>query len=294
MTAAAGQAYRDGYFTSQDGLRLHYRDYGDPAAGTVAVLCLAGLTRNSRDFDALARHLAPRRRVLALDYRGRGLSASDPDPGNYRPETLMSDIGDLLTLSNCHHVVVVGTSLGGVLAMGMGAARPMALAGVVLNDVGPEIDTQGLDRIRAYVGREAVPESIEAGARQLAEMVGPAYPDFTEQDWLAEARARYRPDAAGKPGLEYDPSIARPLADGAHNKLDLWRYFRSLARVPVLAIRGDLSDILSEATLDRMAREKPDLRRLTVPNRGHVPLLSEAACLSAIDAFLAEVDPSNA
>lgn len=286
-------AYRDGYFTSQDDLRLHYRDYGDVASEAVPVLCLAGLTRNSRDFNALACHLAARRRVLALDYRGRGLSAFDPDPGNYRPETLIGDIGDLLTIANCHRIVVIGTSLGGVLAMGMGAARPSALAGVVLNDIGPEIDIQGLDRIRSYVGQEAVPESIEAGARQLAQMMGRAYPDFTEDDWLAEARARYRPDASGRLALEYDPNIAKPLAAGAAAAPDFWPLFGTLAQVPVLVIRGALSDILSEATLERMRREKPDLQCVTVPNRGHVPLLSEPVCLTEIQTFLAALDPAD-
>jgi len=293
MSTTGASTYRDRYFTSQDNLGLHYRDYGEPSGEAVTVLCLAGLTRNSRDFHALAGFLAAKRRVLALDYRGRGQSAFDPDPRNYRPETLIGDIGDLLTVTNCHRVVVVGTSLGGVLAMGMGAARPTALAGVVLNDVGPEIDVQGLDRIRGYVGQEAVPESIEAGARQLATMMGRAYPDFTENDWLTEARARYRPDASGRLGLEYDPNIAKPLGTGANKALDLWPYFMALARTPALAIRGALSDILSERTLQRMAGEKPDLRHLTVPNRGHVPLLSEPVCLEAIETFLDAVDAAD-
>lgn len=293
MTTAIGSGHRDGYFTAQDGLKLYYRDYGNPVSEAVNVLCLAGLTRNSRDFDALARHLAAERRVLALDYRGRGLSAFDPDPDNYRPETLIRDICDLLTLANCHRVAVIGTSLGGVLAMGLGAVRPAVLAGVVLNDVGPEIDAQGLDRIRGYVGQEAVPESVEDGARQLAQMLGHAYPDFTESDWLTEARSRYRADVTGRPGLEYDPKIATPLATGDGTPPDLWRLFRTLTHVPVLAIRGALSDILSEATLERMAREKPDLSSLTVANRGHVPLLSEPECLTAIETFLAAIDAAN-
>jgi pimeloyl-ACP methyl ester carboxylesterase len=283
-------AWRDGYYSAQDGLKLHYRDYGDPLAGGTPVLCLAGLTRNARDFDGLARHLMAKRRVLVPDYRGRGGSAFDPKPEHYGPETALGDLLHLLTLAGCHRAAVVGTSFGGILAMALAAARPAALAGVVLNDVGPEVAYAGLDRIRGYVGSEAIPPDHAAGAAQLAEMMGSAYPDFTPDDWLAEARARYPADGQGRLGLEYDPAIAKPLAAGVRKPRDLWPLYGALAKLPVLAIRGALSDILDEATFERMAAEKPDLERLVVPDRGHVPLLTEPPCLAAIDAFLERID----
>jgi len=282
--------WHDRYYSAQDGLKLHFRDYGDALSPATPVLCLAGLTRNARDFHKLALRLSVERRVLAPDYRGRGGSAFDPDARNYRPETVLGDILHLLTLSGCHRAVVVGTSFGGVLAMAMAAACPTVLAGVVLNDVGPEISNEGMDRIRQYVGAEVIPPDHEAGARQLAEMMGAAYPDFSHDDWLAEARARYPVMPDGSLGLEYDPAIAGPLADAGGRPVDLWALFGALARVPVLVIRGALSDILSEATFGRMAEAKPDLEGLTVEGRGHVPLLTEPSCATAIEAFLERID----
>ncbi len=293
MNLSGTSTYRDGFYTSQDNLRLYYRDYGDVCAEGVSVLCLAGMTRNSRDFDDLASILSRKRRVLALDYRGRGRSEYDADPNNYLPQTYVNDVGHLLTATNCHKVVVIGTSLGGVIAMALGAARPTALAGVVLNDVGPDIDAEGLDRIRGYIGRESVPSDLEAGARQLKVMMGAAYPEFTEADWLAEAKARYNAKSDGSLALEYDPNIAKPFAALAGGSVDLWPLFRSLKAVQMLAIRGATSDILSLDCFNRMRAEKADLIPLTVPNRGHVPLLSEPICTDAIERFLEDIDHAH-
>lgn len=287
---AGACGYRDGQLRAQDDLCLYYRDYGDIEAEAVPVLCLAGLTRSSRDFHELALRLSAKRRVLALDYRGRGRSDYDPDPVNYQPATYLDDIGHLLTATGSHRVVVIGTSLGGALAMGLAAARPTALVGVVLNDVGPEIATEGMDRIRAFVGREGSPPDLETAARQLEVMLDSAYPDFTDDDWLEEARLRYRRDGEGRLQVDYDPNIMQPLGTEGDAPIDLWPFFRALARIPVLAIRGELSDILEQATFDRMAEEKPNLIRITVPNRGHVPTLNEPACIPAIENFLEDID----
>jgi pimeloyl-ACP methyl ester carboxylesterase len=294
VSEANGEGYLDGRLRSQDDLSLYYRDYGDAGGGHVPVLCLAGLTRNSDDFHKLALRLSAKRRVLALDLRGRARSDRDPVPANYEPRTYLNDIAHLLAATNTHRVVVIGTSLGGVLAMAMTAVRPTALAGVVLNDVGPEIAVEGLDRIRTYVGREGSPADYDSAARQLKGMMGRAYPEFTDDDWLAEARARYRPDGQGRLRANYDPKIMQPMATKGSGPIDLWPYYRALARVPALAIRGDLSDILDPATFERMAEVKPDLVRLTVPNRGHVPLLTEPVCGPAIESFLENIDDARA
>jgi pimeloyl-ACP methyl ester carboxylesterase len=283
---------RDRYLTAQDGLRLFYRDWGDPLAPGVPVLCLAGLVRNSRDFEELAAHLAPRRRVLALDLRGRGRSAYDPRPLNYAPPTYVMDIMALLTAANLHKVVVVGTSLGGLLSMALALARPAGLAGVVLNDIGPEIDPRGVARIRGYVGKQAAPKTLPEAAQLMQQNYAAAFPDFTPTDWSREAERTYRKLENGELALDYDPAISRSIANGPG--IDLWRLYRGLAEVPVLAFRGALSDLLSEATFEQMAERHPALVRVTVPNRGHTPQLTEPICLAAIDAFLAGIDAAHA
>ena len=277
------------HLTSQDGLKLFYRDYGDPLlSDAVPVLCLAGLVRNSGDFHELALHLAHRRRVLALDLRGRGKSDYDPIPANYRPPTYAMDIAALLTVANVHKVAVIGTSLGGLLAMALALFRPTALAGVVLNDIGPEIDPKGVARIRGYVGKTPAPQNMAEAEQQLARNYGVAFPDFTAADWRDMAAGTYKVQADGTLALMYDPSISRSIANGP--EMDLWRLYGALADVPVLAIRGGLSDLLSAETFDRMAAAKPDLQRLTVPNRGHTPTLNEPVCRDAIDGFLERLD----
>ena len=279
-------AYREGRFTSQDGLSLYYRDWGDPLSARLPVLCLAGLTRNADDFDALARRLAPTRRVVALDYRGRGRSEHDPDWHRYVPPWYLIDIGHLLTVANLHRVVVVGTSLGGLLAMALGALRPTVLAGVVLNDVGPDLHPEGLARIAGYVGTVPDLPDLAAAARHLQALFGAAYPEWDEAQWLAEAARVFPVGADGRLGLDYDPAIGRALAVRANAPPDLWPLFRSLRHLPVLAIRGALSDLLSAATFRRMAEAHPGLEAVTVPARGHVPLLDEDVCIPAIDRLL--------
>ncbi|MEQ9641722.1 MAG: alpha/beta hydrolase [Alphaproteobacteria bacterium] len=282
---------RDRYITAQDGLRLFYREWGDPLLPATPVLCLAGLVRTSDDFTELAEHLAQKRRVLALDLRGRGRSDYDPDPDNYAPPTYVMDIGALLTAANIHKVAVIGTSLGGLLAMALALTRPASLAGVVLNDIGPEIDQRGVERIRGYVGKTPPPQTMDQARQQLATNYGVAFPDFGEDDWRAMAASTYEAKPDGTLSLRYDPAISKSIANGP--EMDLWKLFGALANVPVLSIRGGLSDLLSEATVERMAKEKPDLERLTVPNRGHTPTLNEPICRTAIDAFLDRLDGAH-
>ncbi|MDA1099039.1 MAG: alpha/beta hydrolase [Proteobacteria bacterium] len=278
--------YQEYRYRAQDDLQLYYRDYGDAGASGTPVLCLPGLTRNSIDFHELALHLCPHRRVLCPDLRGRGKSAHDPKHGNYAPPVYLSDIGHLLALTGCHRVIVIGTSLGGLLAMAMGAARPTALAGVILNDIGPELDPSGVARIGGYAGKALAAMDLEQAAAHLQTLFGAAYPDFEIAQWRDEARRGYRQREDGLLVQDYDPAIAEAVSNQGDSPVDFWPYFKSLAHVPVLAIRGALSDILSAETFARMAQEKPDLSQLSLPNRGHVPQLTEPACLAAIDEFL--------
>ncbi|MCU0760032.1 MAG: alpha/beta hydrolase [Steroidobacteraceae bacterium] len=278
------------FVTLRDGLKMYCREYGAAHRAGPAVLCLPGLTRNSRDFESLARGLSDRWRVLTPDLRGRGRSDHDPNWQQYQPMTYVADVGELLQQRGESRVVVIGTSLGGLVAMLMAALNPAALAGVVLNDVGPEIDPAGIARIAGYVGRLPPVRSWEEAAAQARLVNGAALPDFTEDDWMRFARAAYRDDGAGRPVLDMDPRIGDAMREvPAGAAPDLWPLFGLLAKVPALAIRGDTSDILSAATFARMAQLKPDLRTLVVPGRGHAPTLDEPVCRSAIRAFLESI-----
>ncbi len=282
----SGDGYREGRFTSQDNIGIYYRDYGDPLSPATPLLCLTGLTRNSADYHDFARRLSGGRRVLTMDYRGRGRSDYDPNHMNYVPPTYVMDIVHLLAVTNCHRVIVIGTSLGGILAMVMGAVRPTALAGVVLNDIGPEIDPRGIARITGYVGTSVPITTFDGAAEQLKRMFGQAYPDLGADDWRAYAERTFVNGAHGHLRLDYDLNLSKALLAQAKAPTDLWPYFRALAHVPLLAIRGALTDILSEETFDRMADAHPGMIRVGVPNRGHVPLLDEPECVAAVDDFL--------
>jgi pimeloyl-ACP methyl ester carboxylesterase len=286
-----GIAWQERYFESSDGLSLYYRDYlPAEASDRLPVLCLPGLTRNSRDFEALALRLQRAgRRVLTPDLRGRGRSQHDPDWSNYQPTTYLGDLAALQAAAGAERVVVVGTSLGGILAMLIAATRPAAIAAAVLNDVGPEIAPEGLQRIAQYVGRHIPVGSWEEAAAQARATYGLALPDLTDAQWLAFARRSYV-EVDGVPRLDMDPMIGeavRAAPSGAAP--DLWPVYGALRPLPALAVRGELSDVLSEATFERMALEKPDLRRVTVARRGHPPLLDEPECVTAIDEFLSDL-----
>ncbi|MCE2509930.1 MAG: alpha/beta hydrolase [Alphaproteobacteria bacterium] len=284
--------YQARHFIAQDGLRLYYRDYGDPLSDKSPLLCLAGLTRNSSDFHALAVRFAKERRILALDYRGRGRSEYDPDWRNYQARTYLNDVRHLLAATGVHRIVIVGTSLGGILGMAMGAVMPTALAGVILNDVGPDIHPKGLARIIAYI-REDRPQPDWPSAARHLEATVPYLSIHTAQEWEDLARRTYREGADGLLHFDWDIRIAEPLLRHRGPVEDLWHLYHALRRIPALVLRGELSDILTPETLERMAAEKPDLVQATVPGCGHVPLLNEPVCLEAIERFLETVDAGN-
>jgi pimeloyl-ACP methyl ester carboxylesterase len=288
------QNWRDIYFTSRDGLRLYARHYPAPGSCLRPVLCLAGLTRNSRDFHHLASVLsspdqpAPRH-VYTIDYRGRGLSAFDPDWRNYQVLNELLDVLDFMTIEGLSDTAIVGTSRGGILAMIMAAVRPGNIGAAVLNDIGPLIEREGLLRIVSYVGRIPLPDTwAEAGqlVRSMAHRHFTAVPDTM---WEEIARQQYN-DEDGRPVHGYDQQLNRTASILDGPLPELWPQFRALARVPVMVLRGANSDILSAATAERMQREHPDLTLLTVPGQGHAPILRDALSLDAIQAFLARAD----
>ena len=285
---AAGLPYREGFLAAQDGLRLYYRDYGDPLSAATPVLCLAGLTRNSTDFDTVAPRLAARRRVVTLDYRGRGRSDYDPDWRHYRPEACVADVVQLVFSLNLHHFVVLGTSFGGLMGMGLAVFLPAALSGLIMNDTGPELAGGGVDRIMSYVGKDNPQPDWEAARRATRE----TFPHLrlrSDADWELMLRGSFREGPDGLLHHDWDPAIARPLLESRH-AIDLWPYFRAAARRPLLVLRGGESDVLSAEGLQRMAEAKPDLRQVTVEGVGHTPSLEEAESREVIDAFLADID----
>ena len=278
-------SFRERHFAAQDGLRLYFRDYGDPLSPRRPLLCLSGIVRNSADFADLAARHAGERRVLALDYRGRGRSQYDGNWRNYDPFVYANDIAHLIAAMGLHQVVVVGTSLGAALAMGLSVVKPTALAAVVLNDLGPDVTPGGVGRILDYIGEDHPQPDWPSAVRYLQELL-PTLSIRTEAGWLKMARGTFREGADGLLHVDWDVKVAQPLARAQGPLPDMWPYFRALGRIPALALRGALSDVLAAETFERMALAKPDLVRVTVSDSGHAPTLNEPEAAAAVDAFI--------
>jgi len=285
-------AYENIFWWSNDGIRLHARDYpGD--AGVPPLICLPGLTRNARDFAALAEAMAGRRRVIAVDFRGRGESGYARDAMSYVPLTYVQDVLALLADRGIERFVAVGTSLGGIVTMLLTGPARERIAGAVLNDIGPELEAAGIARIRGYVGRGSSCPTWLHAARTLAEAQRDIYPHWGLADWLAMAKRLYRVTSAGRIVLDYDLKIAEPFrVPGAETGPDMWQALGGLGGVPVLLVRGERSDVLGAATARRMAEALPDAELVTVPSVGHAPMLTEPEALAGIERLLARVDGS--
>ncbi|MCP4384523.1 MAG: alpha/beta hydrolase [Hyphomicrobiales bacterium] len=290
---------RDAWYTSHDGLKLHAADYGDINAPWLPVVCLHGLSRNARDFERLAAHLSThqhrRRRVVAFDYRGRGRSDWDQDISNYTPLTEMADVLDGMAALGLSRAIIVGTSRGGIIAMLMGVARPNAIAGIVLNDIGPVIEPLGLARIKTYVGRTPTPDDWSDAVTILRRLHGAHFPGLSDDDWAAFAQMTYR-EKDGRPSGDYDPALAGTF-DGVEFDRpvpDLSNEFRTLVNTPVLVIRGEHSDILSEQTVAEMAAIHPELESVTIDGQGHAPLLLRTPILQRISAFITGIEGTAA
>ncbi|MDJ0657175.1 MAG: alpha/beta hydrolase [Xanthomonadales bacterium] len=269
------------------GVRLHYRDYPSESSLT-PVLCLHGLTRNSRDFHEAASWMQASRRVICPDQRGRGDSASDPEWKNYHPSTYVQDMFALLDQLEIDRCIVLGTSLGGLMAMLMAGQQPQRLAGVILNDVGPELNPEGIARVVAYVGQQPPVTSWEDAAEQCREAYGLSFPDWTRDDWLAHARRGYREDADGV-RLDFDLNIGRALREVGGTLDDPWVLFEAVT-MPCLLLRGSLSDILTRDLAGKMKQRMPSMLWQEIPNRGHAPMLDEPESREAIARFLDQID----
>jgi len=281
--------YEERYVEAADGVRLYCRDYPNSSPQS-AVLCLPGLTRNSCDFAPLATHLSESRRVLCPDLRGRGKSQYDPKWRNYHPGQYAADLWQLLDTLQVEKVVVIGTSLGGWMAMLLNHQRPGRIAGVVMNDIGPEADPGGIARVVSTAGRLDIVGSIAAAIEQAKSVYSIVFPDWSEEQWQAYTEATYRQLDDGRYDLNFDRNIGHAAREGVSGlDIDPWTMFNGLANVPTLLIHGVLSDILTDPIIEKMHEQKPDLQIMPVRNRGHAPLLDEQEALNAITTFLESV-----
>lgn len=288
-------AYTDGYWWSNDGLRLHYRDYAGDDPARPPILCIPGLTRNARDFEGLAERLAGAWRLLCVDLRGRGESAYAKDPMTYVPLTYVQDLEALLRGLAIDRFVLAGTSMGGLLAMLLGAAEAERLDGLILNDVGADLDEAGLARIRATVGRSSTWPTWVHAARDFADLHREAFPDRGLEEWLVFAKRMARIGSAGRIVPDYDMRIAEPFKLGSPIAgLDMWGAWRAMTGVPALIVRGATSDILSPDTMARMLSANAAAEAVTIPGIGHAPTLDETDAQAAIDRLLARIGERQA
>jgi pimeloyl-ACP methyl ester carboxylesterase len=284
------------FFSAPDGLKLHALAAGPRAGRWLPVVCLPGIARTSEDFretiEALACDPERPRRVLALDSRGRGLSARDPNPANYSVPVELGDVLALLDANALERAIFIGTSRGGILTMTMSMARPRAIAGAVLNDIGPVIEMTGLLRIKGYVGKLPKPASYEDAIRIMRPVMAAQFPGFSDADWLRYVRRTFQEAAGGGLELRYDPAISAALAtvDPSVPPPPLWPQFDALPQVPLMVIRGEHSDLLSRATVAEMRVRRPDLEAIEVAGQGHAPMLTDGSTLGPIVRFAARCD----
>lgn len=284
------------FFPAEDGLMLHARDYAPAAAdGRLPLVCLPGLSRNGRDFHPLALRLAQDpaapRRVIALDYRGRGLSAHDGNAANYTVAVECRDVLTALSAFGLSRALFAGTSRGGLILHVMAAVRPDCIAGAILNDIGPEIEADGLKEIRDYLSRATFPASFAAAAEGLRALHGATFPALSDADWHDMAEAIYA-ERDGRIVADFDPGLTDQLQaiDFSKPLPTLWPQFELLAQKPLLVVRGEQSRLFSRQTLARMAAHAATVRTVTAPGQGHAPLLHHADVFPSVEAFLAGLD----
>ncbi|MBX7492581.1 alpha/beta hydrolase [Qipengyuania sp. 1NDW9] len=277
---------------SPDGLELYFRDYAGDDSGKVPVVCLHGLTRNSRDFEGLAPHIAALgHRVIVPDMRGRGQSAYADDSATYAVPTYIADVMALLEQEGIDRYVSIGTSMGGLMTMLIAQFAPEKIAGALINDIGPVVDPRGIEKIRTYLGKGGSFPTWMHAARSLEEVHGASHPTFETNDWIAMAKRSMTLCNNGRIAFDYDMKIADPFNDADENAVppDLWPGFDALADKPLVLVRGEVSEILSAETLSLMQKRAPDADTVIVPKAGHAPTLDEPEVRSAVDALLSSV-----
>lgn len=277
--------FEDRYFSVRDGLRLHYRDYAG-ADDKPPLLCLHGLTRNARDWTDFAERYSPEHRVLALDFRGRAASDYDPDPSRYLPPVYAADVIEMLDQLGLNQAIFVGTSLGGLVTMIIAATAPDRIRAAIINDVGPDVHPEGIDRILTYVGKDVRFGSWDEAANRIASNYGASFDRYTHDDWVKMAKRNCR-EEDGEIRFDYDMAIAEPFKNvGPTPQVDLWPLFAALAQKPLLVVRGAKSDLLTAQTAVKMQAVAPRMKLAVIPGVGHAPELNEPEAVEAIDGFL--------
>jgi pimeloyl-ACP methyl ester carboxylesterase len=283
-------SHRDLFYTSQDGLKLYARDYGERTAPGTPVICLPGLTRNSKDFEPLAEHLSASRRVICPDLRGRGRSGYCDNWSDYTPAHEMMDTLDLMGAAGVGQAVFAGTSRGGLIIMALAAFRPNVIKAAMLNDIGPEVEPKGIARITSYVGVTEIPKTWDEAAVKLRMMNEREFPNLSAEAWRVFAHRTFAEEHAA-PKMDYDPKIGtamRKELEASKGEIPtLWPQFKSLSQMPLLAIRGENSDILTADIVARMTEANPAMKSVVAKDRGHAPFLDEPEVLAAVDEFLA-------
>lgn len=299
MTAAMEHPIRDEFLRSADGLKLHVRIFGRANPERLPLLCLPGLTRTAEDFDVLADALANTRdmprRVITFDYRGRGLSDYDSNPANYSIAVEASDVTTVASELGIDRAIILGTSRGGLIGMVLAATRPDLVAALALNDIGPELEIGGLIKIKGYTSDPPPRLTWEDAAQGLRSLFGDAFPRLTGSEWMAWARRAFR-EENGALVRTYDPKLVLPFqtitADNPPPAL--WDMFDQIGAIPMLTIRGELSDLLSESCVAEMKRRRPDMDVLRFMDEGHAPLLADGVAIKAIRTFCHRCDLSDA
>lgn len=281
--------FTEGVWSSKDGLELHYRDYPG-GAGRPPVLCLHGLTRNARDFADLAERIAGEWRVIVPEMRGRGDSEYAKDADSYNPIQYVGDVNLLLEELGVNRFVSIGTSMGGLMTMLIAMKQPERLAGVVLNDIGTRLERAGLERIMSYAGQGRTFPTWVHAARALEESQRVAHPDFELADWIAMAKRTMALTSTGRIVFDYDMKIAESFAKvDFDNQPDLMPAIDAMADIPVLIVRGAVSDLFSAANCAQMMARLRNAEAVTLPGVGHAPLLTEPEAAAGIDRLLAKV-----
>ncbi len=292
--------FRDAFCQSADGLKLHAKTIGPEDSPALPVLCLPGLTRTADDFDDIARALAldpaAPRRVVSIDYRGRGLSDYDKDPAKYTVPIEMGDVLAIVASLGISRTILLGTSRGGLISMVLAATQPQLLAGVIMNDIGPALEMDGLMKIKGYIAAPPPRKTWEEAARGLKDLFNNVFPSLTDAEWMAWARRAFREKPDGS-GLErtYDLRLAQGFADlDPTNPLPpAWELFDKLAGIPLMLVHGGLSDLLSPRGVQDMQLRRPDIDLVEVPDQGHAPLLADKPTIDRIKSFCARCDDAE-
>jgi pimeloyl-ACP methyl ester carboxylesterase len=282
----------DIFYRSADGLNLYAKRYG-PGDAAMTVLCMHGLTRNHKDFEPMIAALPDRYQFVAVDVRGRGKSDRDPNPEHYSPALYVSDMATLLDYLKLDRVVLIGTSMGGLMSMIMMKTMPQRVRGIVLNDVGPVFEKSGLDRIASYTSNVESKAGWDDAAEAVGKVQADIFPDYGPEQWMAFARRTYRELDDGSVVLDYDPAITRTVGQvrpGLLTRIAMWKLYKEATKVPLLVVRGETSDILSSRTAAKMVKRHPDAHLAIVPRVGHAPILDEPEAVQAISRFLAHVE----